>query len=128
MNDTCYALAFSSIISSHCREAKTGEYEWAREYQYDSNLRDANVNPTYLLQFEEGKCTYLDLNTRLRCTKRARTSQASDPKTEFPRPSKVSHSQSRKPKVSGRLTFVSSYPIRSYRLITCISEEKCSHE
>lgn len=74
---------------SMCREARAGEYEWVREYQFDANLRDSAINPTYLLQFEEGRCTYLDLNTRLRCSKRARTSQISDPRAEFPRPSRV---------------------------------------
>lgn len=74
-----------------CREASTGEYEWVREYQYEvSNMRDAGAGSTYLLRVGEGTASYLDLNTRMKCTKRTRSSQGGDPRTEFPRPSKVS--------------------------------------
>lgn len=67
-----------------------GEYEWVREYQYDvTNARDAGTSSTYLLRFEGGRCSYLDLNTRMKCSKRTRSSQGMDPRTEFPRPSKV---------------------------------------
>lgn len=75
---------------TYCREARTGEYDWIREYQYEvSNTRDVGINATYLLQFENGQCKYLDLNTRMRCNKRTRGAQGADPRTEFPRPSKV---------------------------------------
>ena len=61
-----------------------------REYQYEiTNTKDNGASSTYLLQFEEGKCTYLDLNTRMKCVKRTRSSQGSNPRTEFPHPSKV---------------------------------------
>lgn len=74
-----------------CREAREGEYEWVREYQYDvSNKQDAGGGTsTYLLHLEDGRATYVDLNTRMRCTKRTRGSQGADLRTEFPRPSKV---------------------------------------
>jgi hypothetical protein len=71
------------------RDAREGEYEWVREYLFDANVNNSGVNPTFLLQFEGGECKYLDLNTRLKCNKRTRSSQGSDISKDFIRPSKV---------------------------------------
>lgn len=77
------------VDGDQARDAREGEYEWVREYLFDANVNNSGVNPTFLLQFEGGECKYLDLNTRLKCNKRTRSSQGSDISKDFIRPSKI---------------------------------------